>query len=63
MTILGKTADLGVDITSIGLIVGTMQQVLPDIAAILSIIWLAIRIWETNTVRGWRGKKPMEPEQ
>lgn len=50
MTILGSRADLGIDITSIGLIVGTIGQVLPDIAALMSIIWLAIRIWETCTV-------------
>lgn len=57
MTILGTRADLGVDITSIGLIVGTMQQILPDIAAIMSIIWLVIRIWETRTVQRLFGRK------
>ena len=25
--------------------------VLPDVAALLSVIWLALRIWETDTVQ------------
>lgn len=31
--------------------IGTLAQVLPSIAALLTIIWLAIRIWESDTVR------------
>jgi hypothetical protein len=35
---------------------GTLFQMLPNIAALLTIIWTAIRIAETDTVRGWFGK-------
>lgn len=31
--------------------VGTMVQLLPSVAAILTIVWTAIRIYETETVK------------
>lgn len=31
---------------------GTIAKVLPAFAALLTIVWLAIRIWESDTVRG-----------
>jgi len=38
-----------------------MLEMLPDvlsiIAAVLSIIWFALRIWESETVKGWRRRK------
>ena len=42
---------------SIIAVVGTLADVLPAVAAIFTIIWTGIRIWETDTVRGWFGKK------
>jgi len=30
---------------------------LPAIAAIFTIVWTAIRIYETKTVQGWIGRK------
>lgn len=38
---------------------GTLAQVLPSIAALLTIFWLAIRIWESDTVRGVT-KRPLK---
>lgn len=32
--------------------IATLAQVLPSIAALLTIVWLAIRIWESDTIRG-----------
>jgi hypothetical protein len=47
-----------VDGLSLVTVVGTLVDVLPAIAAIFTIIWTAIRIWETNTVQGWmKGKE------
>lgn len=40
-----------VDALSIATVVGTLAQILPAIAALFSIIWSIIRIWETQTVR------------
>jgi len=39
------------DAISILTVVGTLAELLPAIAAILTIVWTAIRIWETNTVQ------------
>ena len=49
-----------IDWTSVGVAFGTLLQILPTIAAALSILWTVIRIYETKTVQGWikkRGKK------
>jgi len=40
-----------VDAVSILTVVGTLAELLPAIAAILTIVWTAIRIWETDTVQ------------
>ena len=47
-----------VDMVSMGAAVGTIIGILPAIAALFTIIWTGIRIWESNTVREWRGKNP-----
>lgn len=39
------------DILSLTTVVGTLMQVLPSIAAIFTIIWTVIRIYETKTVQ------------
>ena len=39
------------DAVSILTVVGTLAELLPAIAAILTIVWTAIRILETNTVQ------------
>tara|TARA_R100001510_G_C7620692_1_gene181652 strand:+ start:956 stop:1162 length:207 start_codon:yes stop_codon:yes gene_type:complete len=40
-----------VDTFSIATMVGTLAGLLPAVAALLTIIWTAIRIWETDTVQ------------
>ncbi len=47
-----------VDAVSIGTVVATLAGVLPSIAAIFTICWTAIRIYETETVKKLLGKKP-----
>jgi hypothetical protein len=42
-----------VDALSIATVLGTLVEFLPSIAAIFTIVWTAIRIWETDTVKGW----------
>jgi hypothetical protein len=32
--------------------IGTIAKILPSLAALLTVAWLAIRIWESDTVRG-----------
>jgi hypothetical protein len=41
------------DAFSFGVVLATLTNILPSIAALFTIIWTAIRIAETDTVRGW----------
>ena len=45
-----------IDAISVATVLGTLIEMLPSIAAGLSIIWSVIRIYETKTVQGWLGK-------
>jgi hypothetical protein len=45
-----------VDALSIMTVLGTLADMLPAIAAIFTIVWTAIRIYETKTVQGWLGR-------
>ena len=45
------------DALSVVTVIGTLAQVLPAIAALFTIIWTGFRIYETDTVQGWLGKK------
>jgi glycerol-3-phosphate acyltransferase PlsY len=45
-----------IDGASIATAVGTMMQVLPAIAALFTIVWTLIRIYETKTVQKLLGK-------
>lgn len=47
-----------VDALSIGTVVGALAGILPSMAAIFTIIWTTIRIYETDTVQKLLGKKP-----
>lgn len=53
---LPEPAKLAIDGLSIATLIGSLVQVLPHIAAILTIVWTGIRIWETRTVQGWLGR-------
>ena len=45
------------DGASILTVVGTLVEFLPAVSAVLSIIWVAIRIYETDTVQRLVGRK------
>ena len=45
-----------IDGASIATAVGTMMQVLPAIAAVFTIVWTLIRIYETKTMQKLLGK-------
>ena len=53
-----------VDGLSIITVIGTLADMLPSVAAIFTIVWTAIRIWETTTVQNWvkkmRGKDAVD---
>lgn len=46
-----------VDAASFFTVIGTITSMLPAIAALFTIIWTGIRIYETDTVQGWLGKE------
>jgi hypothetical protein len=45
-----------VDAVSIATVFGTLAQILPPLAALFTIVWTCIRIYETKTVQKWLGK-------
>jgi hypothetical protein len=45
-----------IDFASIVTVLGTLADMLPAIAAIFTIVWTAIRIYETKTVQRWLEK-------
>jgi len=56
-----ETAKHVVDALSIMTVVGTLVQLLPAVAALFTIVWTGIRIYETDTVQKLLGKeKPNE---
>ena len=53
----GKQA---LDAVSVVTVVGTMGELFPPIAALFTIIWTGIRIYETDTVQRMLGKDDEE---
>lgn len=47
-----------VDGLSVVTVVGTIGELLPPMAALFTLVWTAIRIYETKTVQGLLGRKP-----
>lgn len=60
MTEHHETSKHLVDAVSLMTVAGTLTDMLPAIAALFSIVWSAIRIWETDTVKGWTGRQSDE---
>ena len=38
-------------------VLGTLAQILPPLAALFTIVWTLIRIYETKTVQKWLGNE------
>jgi len=51
-----ETAKSTVDAISVVTVVGTLTDALPAVAALFTIIWTALRIWETETVKKLTGR-------
>jgi hypothetical protein len=49
-----------IDGASILTVIGTLVEFLPAVSAVLSIIWVAIRIYETDTVQKLVNRKKDE---
>ena len=46
-----------IDSISVLTVVGTLAEILPPIAALVTIVWTGIRIFETETVKGMLKRK------
>jgi hypothetical protein len=46
-----------VDALSVATVVGALTDMLPEIAALFTIVWTGIRIYETDTIQKIFGKK------
>lgn len=55
---LPQQVKTSIDGAAIGTWVAAMAGWLPAVAALVSIIWGCIRIYETRTVQRWLGKTP-----
>ncbi|PZU13826.1 MAG: hypothetical protein DI606_04470 [Sphingobium sp.] len=42
---------------SLGALIGAIANLLPSIASLLTVIWMLIRIWETESVQRWTRRK------
>jgi hypothetical protein len=49
-----------IDFASVATVLGTLVDFLPAVAAVFTIVWTAIRIYETKTVQGWLRKRNAE---
>lgn len=52
-----ETGKLVLDGLSIVTVIGTLVDMLPSIAALFTIVWTGIRIWETDTLQRLTGRK------
>lgn len=53
----GETVKITGDILSVTTVIGTLMGMLPSVAAIFTIVWTGIRIYETDTVQKLLGRK------
>ena len=53
MSLHHEGAKQATDLAALTVVVGTLADWLPAIAAVFSIVWTGIRIYETKTMQGW----------
>lgn len=53
-----ETTKQAIDAISVFTVVGTLSDLLPPMAALVTIVWTGIRIYETETVQKMLGKSP-----
>jgi hypothetical protein len=54
---MSEAAKNTADALSVVTVIGTLAEILPAVAALFTIVWTGFRIYETETVKGWLGKK------
>ena len=51
------------DVTAAAVAAGTVLELLPALASIMTILWMGVRIFETKTVQRWLGRDSEGPTQ
>jgi len=49
-----------IDLSAVAIIPAAWLELLPHAATMLTVVWMAIRIYETDTVQRWLGRKKCE---
>lgn len=62
MVMQHETAKAAGDAISLVTVVGTLAEVLPAIAALLTIVWTGFRIYELDTIQRWLGKNNVKKD-
>lgn len=52
-----------IDTLSFATVLGTISAILPPLSALFTIVWVSIRIWETDTVQELTGRKRRRDEK
>ena len=60
MTEQHETIKHVVDALSILTVLGTLADMLPSVAALFTIVWTGLRIWESATVQNWVNKDAVD---
>lgn len=47
-----------IDLSAMAIFAGILGELIPAIVGLFTLAWLAIRIYESDTVREWMGKEP-----
>lgn len=55
-----KMAQAGVEVASVGVILGHFVGYLPAVATVFAVVWYAISIWESHTVQNWRERRRLK---
>ena len=53
---LNESTKYVLDGLSLVAVLGALVDILPALAALFTVVWTGIRIYETKTVQGWLGK-------
>ena len=57
-----ETTKQAIDAVSVFTVVGTLSDLLPPMAALVTIIWTGIRIYETKTIQRFLGKDQVKED-
>jgi len=53
---LDESTKNGIDAGALVITVSAFLQLLPSITSLATLVWVLLRIWETETVKRWTGR-------